>query len=397
MRGILIALTVVLALSAPRAGATTPTAAPTQTPGSQTSSVLPLFAYYYQWFDPTSWNRAKIDYPELGRYSSDDEKVVRQHIQWAKAAGIDGFIVSWKSTTVNNRRLHLLAKIAAEEKFKLAMIYQGLDFSRKALPPSRVAADLITFRDEFAPDPVFYRLAGKPLTIWSGTWAFTHDQIASATTPVRSSMLVLSTEKTVGGYQRVADVTDGDAYYWSSVNPATNATYASKLNQMAGAVHATGKYWIAPFAAGFDARLVGGSKTVPRSDGATMRIEYAAAVQSSPDLLGLISWNEFSENTYIEPSQHLGHRYLDVLADLRHTVAPAPPSAVDSSESPGPAKAKPYWRNMLILIGFPAALVAAIAAIAYRRRRRRPQAEQRDDDPSHPPHHPRPMSRSGSP
>ena len=32
----------------------------------------PLFAYYYIWFNADSWNRAKIDYPLLGRYSSDD-------------------------------------------------------------------------------------------------------------------------------------------------------------------------------------------------------------------------------------------------------------------------------------------------------------------------------------
>ena len=37
---------------------------------------IPLLAYYYIWFDPGSWNRAKVDYPLLGRYSSDDKKVM---------------------------------------------------------------------------------------------------------------------------------------------------------------------------------------------------------------------------------------------------------------------------------------------------------------------------------
>ena len=70
------------------------------------------------------------------------------------------------------------------------------------------------------------------------------------------------------------------------------------------------------FAPGFDARLVGGKSTVDRKDGETLRAEYAAAVNSSPDLLGLISWNEFSENSYVEPSQKFGTRYLDVLREL---------------------------------------------------------------------------------
>jgi len=72
-----------------------------------TGSTIPLFAFYYLWFDPSSWDRAKIDYPQLGHYSSDDPRIMRQHIEWAKSAGIDGFIVSWKDTTTNDRRLHL--------------------------------------------------------------------------------------------------------------------------------------------------------------------------------------------------------------------------------------------------------------------------------------------------
>src|SRR5947209_464329 len=59
---------------------------------ADTTNPIPVFAYYYIWFDPQSWDRAKIDYPLLGRYSSDDRSVMVQHIKWAKNAGITGFI-----------------------------------------------------------------------------------------------------------------------------------------------------------------------------------------------------------------------------------------------------------------------------------------------------------------
>src|SRR5512140_954978 len=98
---------------------------------------IPVFAYYYIWYDTTSWNRAKVDYPQLGKYSSDDRAVMRQHIRWAKAAGITGFIVSWKSTDALNRRLNQLEQVAEEENFKLAVIYEGLDFNRNPLPVSQ--------------------------------------------------------------------------------------------------------------------------------------------------------------------------------------------------------------------------------------------------------------------
>ena len=42
------------------------------TAGARRSGRFPVLAYYYIWYNPESWNRAKIDYPLLGRYSSDD-------------------------------------------------------------------------------------------------------------------------------------------------------------------------------------------------------------------------------------------------------------------------------------------------------------------------------------
>ena len=66
-----------------------------------TTEPIPTLAYYYIWFDPTSWNRAKTDYLLAGRYSSSEQRVMRKHIQWAKQAGIDGWIVSWKSTPIS--------------------------------------------------------------------------------------------------------------------------------------------------------------------------------------------------------------------------------------------------------------------------------------------------------
>jgi len=240
---------------------------------------------------------------------------MRRQVAQAKSAGIDGFIVSWKDRPVNNRRLVALATVARSMSFKLAIIYQGLNFTRDPLPADRVAADLQTFLHEYAADPVF-RVFNKPLVIWSGTWKFSAADIERVTRPLRPSLLMLGSEKSPQGYERVARSFDGDAYYWSSVDPTTNSRYQAKLAAMSDTVHRSGGLWIAPFAPGFDARLVGGTKEVFRRDGATLRQEYSAAVSSSPDALGLISWNEFSENTHVEPSRTNGDRYLSLLSAL---------------------------------------------------------------------------------
>ena len=283
---------------------------------------IPVLAYYYIWFDANSWNRAKIDYPLLGRYSSDDANVMRQHIQWAKAAGINGFIVSWKSTEKLNRRLEQMIDLAEAEDFKLVIIYQGLDFERNPLPVERVATDLEYFVDHYANYAAF-DLFEKPVVIWSGTWKFSHDQVASVTAGLQDYLLILASEKNTKGYERLADLVDGNAYYWSSVNPDTFPGYAEKMTAMGEAIHANAGLWIAPVAAAFDARLIGGTTVVERKDGQTLQKEMNTALQSSPDAIGLISWNEFSENSHIEPSENFGHRYLDVLANINSAVSPA--------------------------------------------------------------------------
>jgi Glycosyl hydrolase family 99 len=338
--GVLATVAVTTSLElAPGEGVT----AAAQSVEEQAAPRTPLLAFYYQWFDARAWGRAKRDYPAVGRYSSDDPEVMRTQIRQAQSAGIDGFIVSWKSMPRNNRRLRRLMQVAHDEHFSLAMIYQGLDFNRRPLPASRVAADFALFARDFATDPVFLRQRGKALTIWSGTWAFSAGDVSKVTAPVRGRLLVLNTEKNVAGIERLRRLTDGDAYYWSSVDPTTNRHYAAKLQEMSKAVHAFGGYWIAPFAPGFDARAVGGTHRVERRNGQTLRAEYTAAVSSSPDALGLISWNEFSENTYVEPSVQLGDAELRTLRDLRNVTAPVPPSAADSSQ-PADAAAAPSAR-----------------------------------------------------
>jgi hypothetical protein len=327
---------------------------------------VPVLAYYYIWFDPSSWSHAKTDLPALGPYSSDDSAVLRQHIQWAKQAGLNGLIVSWKNTPALTRRLAELAAIAAQEDFKLSIIYQGLDVARRPLPAARIAADLDYFIDRFAGDPTFGAL-GKPLVIWSGTWEFSPEDVAAVTTPRRDSLLILASERNLPGYERLADSVDGNAYYWSSVDPDKDRGFAEKLRAMGQAVHAHGGLWIAPAAVGFDARLIGGTRVVDREDGATLRREMDAAMASSPDAVGLISWNEFTENSHIEPSQNFGGRYLTVLSD----ILSAQPRATGDFDSSEPGTTDDDGSHLGWLGALAAVWVTAPLVIARRGRRAR--------------------------
>jgi hypothetical protein len=201
------------------------------------------------------------------------------------------------------------------------------------------------------------------MMIWSGTWKFSTEDIALVTQPRRDRLLILASERNPEEYGRLAGHVDGDAYYWSAVDPVTDPGYQGKLNEMSEAIHAGNGLWLAPAAPGFDARLVGGERVIERRDGETLRREMDAVVTSSPDAIGLISWNEFSENTHIEPSENHGARYLEVLADILGGTAPAG-GDIDSSE-PGEAT---RTNHALPLLGAMAALlVGGLAVIGWRR------------------------------
>lgn len=339
---------------------------PVKANASTAAPPTPVLAYYYIWYNQSSWDRAKTDYPQLGRYSSDDRAVMLQHIQWAKAAGIDGFIVSWKSTDVLNRRLDQLVSLAEQENFKLLVIYQGLDFQRNPLPVSQVASDLDYFIKHFASQPAF-NLFNKPVVIWSGTWMFTTQEIAQVTQTRRASLLLLASERNLDGYSRLASLVDGNAYYWSSVNPDTNQGYADKLVAMSTAVHKNGGLWIPPAAPGFDARLIGGSTIVDRKDGQTFRTQINTAMSSSPDALGIISWNEFSENSYIEPSQTYASQYLDILSAIDRLPSPAG-AEFDSSQPTAVFPDAIPWSRTIALGGLTSVILTGIIMILRRKR-----------------------------
>jgi hypothetical protein len=344
-------------------------------PGARASAAsdpAPVLAYYYIWFTPSSWRHAKRDYPALGRYSSDEQTVMRQHIRWAKRAGIDGFLVSWKSTPVLNERLRKLIAVAAQEHFKLGIVYEGLDFERRPLPAHRIAADLAFLQRRYSSSPVL-RILGKTTVVVTGTWKFSRSDLRIITRHARPRLQVLASSPNVADYQRVADLFDGDAYYWSSVNPQTFPGYEQKLRAMSAAVHAHQGLWIAPAAVGFDARLIGGHTVVDRQDGANLRRQFSAATASSPDAVGLISWNEFSENSYLEPSVKYGSRYLQVLARILGAKAPVA-TDLDSSAPDGRGSSS----NLILMGGGVLLLLAALTVTGHRRRSR---TKPRDPDP----------------
>jgi hypothetical protein len=352
------------ATAAQPAAAVAPARVTSATSSSAPAKPIPVLAYYYIWYNASSWNRAKINYPLAGRYSSDDVAVAREQVSQAKHAGITGFLVSWKNTPVLDRRLAKIEDVAAAAGFKLGIVFEGRDFHGKPLPMAEVKSSFSYLSAHYGNNPVFH-IFGKPLIAWSGTWAYTRPQLATISHAYGSKLTLLAMEKDPAQYQSVASLFRGDAYYWSSVDPLHTPGYTKKLSAFATVVHHGGGLWIAPAAPGFDARLVGGTRVIPRRNGQTLRLEMNAAVGSGADAIGLISWNEYSENSEVEPDRAYGGTALKVIATVEHAKAPA----VTNFDSSGPSGFDP-GPSQFIILGLLIALFAGSATVVARRRGR---------------------------
>jgi Glycosyl hydrolase family 99 len=132
----------------------------------------PLFgAHYYPWYFPQKWTLEPVcDTPQLGHYDSGDRTVAKRHVQWAKQAGLDFFMVSWINPAGRenqNFKQTLLPEIE-DQGFRFAFHYetalalnmqagkQPLDFDQKQGDGSRAGDRFIAHFDYLA-DTYFKR------------------------------------------------------------------------------------------------------------------------------------------------------------------------------------------------------------------------------------------------
>ena len=78
------------------------------------------------------------------------------------------------------------------------------------------------------------------------------------------------------------------------------------------------KIWAATIQPGYDERLIPGRRGVfkERDNGAFYCSTFEAALNSNSDWVFIPSWNEWLENTYIEPSQLYGNQYLQLTREF---------------------------------------------------------------------------------
>jgi hypothetical protein len=301
-------------------------------------------AYYYPWYGPDRhWNEGYVHMPELGLYNSRSQDVIDQHIEWAYDHGIDFFLMSWwgprswEDVTIKNNFLRnpnassTRFAILYESEGRLGMVDETIDLD---LPENRstLFSDFDYLARNYFDEPGYLRIDGRPVVFLYLTRVFDGD--------VNGVMQELRDRMPDGLY------IIGDEVYWGSpygmhfsdtYDAVTSYNMHTSLpwinDNFPGRVEAQYDAWQAR-AESLGIDFIPG--ILPGYDDTHVRpTEHHPVIPRSPDLLRemceysldygepgdeyidiLVStFNEWHEDTQVEPSQEEGGAYLNIIEE----------------------------------------------------------------------------------
>jgi Glycosyl hydrolase family 99/Bacterial Ig domain len=282
-----------------------------------------MLAFYYPWYGVPSgpsrrwvhWDPVKRNYthtPSLGLYDSKDPQVIRQHVEWALTAGIDGFISSWwGQNTFEDQAFRELLKVAEAMGFQVTVYYET------AANKEQVLRDFRYLLDRYGNSPAFLKWQGKPVI-------FVYGRVTGGQIPLLDWDWVFGALQAEGR----AAVFIGDgltpelAYFFDGIhtyNVAGQAPRQVRTQYLSAASLAKkqGRLFAGTVIPGYDDTInrKPGLK-VDRRNGALYRELWQTVLDAKADWVLITSFNEWHEGTEIEPSQEYGEQYLGLTAEF---------------------------------------------------------------------------------
>lgn len=269
---------------------------------------------------------ASHDYPLIGLYDSGDPDALECQVLQMKLAGIDGVIVDWYGTEDFNDYAQVHANTQALIPFlkkaglEFAICYEDQSIGHmveggKLAKEKAVDHAKEVFRwleSEWFSHPSYVDVDGKPLLLVFGPQHFTpgewNEAVAAFQTKPRIHALPHLAEK----YQ-----TDGP-FGWPPVDGGKTVTpdqWRQSLEQLYSNESAVGVAFPGYHDIYAEAELHDSYGRIDARGTATFRETLDLALNSDADVIQIATWNDYGEDTVIEPSDDQGYRYLEIVQE----------------------------------------------------------------------------------
>jgi hypothetical protein len=290
--------------------------------------------------------------PLVGLYDSADPRVAEWHVQLAKEAGIDAFLVDWWDThnALDQNVDRGIVAAAQKHGFKFALLDERAQFHQKFEDYQvMLARGLKRYKDlpsylviDGRPVVYLYQVAAEPgLTAAEfpllkkyvedsvGPVYWIVDKIAHD--PEAADSGDRDREKRIPADWLATPGVDCFAFYstFSNFRAHEYEALAGKYRYLTKLAHDAGKKMLLPVHPGHDnSHFVDKPYVMPRRDGQTLRDFLRAASDAGADYIMVTSWNEWPEATVVEPSSSWPdpHLYLKIIAEWKGVAFTAPPT-----------------------------------------------------------------------
>jgi hypothetical protein len=296
---------------------------------------------YYLWygdgFGEAHWNDDPRtgyvdDKPLIGYYSSDKAQTIEYHFDVFTKMGLDYVVLNLHidEKGVNYRELRgiqNLFDIARRTNSSLHFAFQIAPYSQDLGTIEQV---LGMIRDDFFEHPNYLRMGGAPVLFWF--WSGAHDADRGLFSLVTDNGLPLVN---IAVSLRLPSETDEQKLtlqFFQGFAPFSPLELADEKNwsqvwssAYRAAEKAGMRYRIATISPGYDDRgLIDEMRArnpyrlVPRKDGETYRkcMRFVEKLDERPHLVLISTFNEFHENTHIEPTLRHGSVYVDMTKEF---------------------------------------------------------------------------------
>ncbi len=303
-------------------------------------------AHYYLWYGPPAhewhdgkWSKESPSGPVLGDYNSADLHVIEQHIDWARTAGINWFNVSWwgPSSVEDYRLREVILNHSRAGELEWSILYETVgrlgDRIDMNNPANRSAfrSDLEYLAQTYFHQGLYKRMNDRPvLYIWAGQ-AFHGDvtgayEEAVAAAGVRPYLIVdvpmdhpldswpiTDIADAVTVYHPYAPLDDIEHVFLERMEECYRSLYLAQD-------HYQDLLFIPSATPGFDDTKI---THVPRPDMPVLQpsperyertCELALKFARGPVFVS--TFNEWYEDSQIEPGSEFGDAYLRITSDI---------------------------------------------------------------------------------